>query len=84
MSKLEELLEIARIRRSLPSFQERKRIRIEADVSGRELGAAIGVSYQAIRRWETDNQPRGNDHVRAYALALRALEELVHDQEPTP
>lgn len=59
MAPEEELLKVARARRIARSG-EAKRIRRDAGVSARELGLAIGLSENAIFRWESgDRSPRG-------------------------
>lgn len=66
---------IARVRtgKALPEPAERKRIREQAGVSLRQAGAAVGVSFMAIVRWEAGAQPREPQHLLAYG---RLLDEL--------
>lgn len=71
---VDELLERVRSRRTLPAAGERRRIREAADVSQRELAAALGVSWTAIQRWEAGATPR--THLDEYAQALNALREF--------
>jgi DNA-binding transcriptional regulator YiaG len=67
----EELLAQVRSKQKLPPKKERRRIRERADVSIRELAAAIGVSHMAIVRWEAGSTPADPDHVVAYGRILR-------------
>ena len=68
---LDELLERVRSRRRLPDAAERRRIRVAAGVSQRELASALGVSWTAIQRWEQGARPR--THLEQYASALTRL-----------
>ena len=70
---LDELLERVRFRRRLPDAAERRRIRVAAGVSQRELASALGVSWTAVQRWEQGARPR--THLEEYAAALSLLEE---------
>ena len=70
---LDELLERVRSRRLLPDAAERRRIRVAAGVSQRELASALGVSWTAIQRWEQGSRPR--THLELYATALTRLHE---------
>ena len=71
---LDELLERVRSRRRLPDAAERRRIRVAAGVSQRELASALGVSWTAIQRWEQGSRPR--THLEQYATALARLLEV--------
>jgi DNA-binding XRE family transcriptional regulator len=70
---LDGLLENVRSRRQLPPSDERRRIRVEAGVSQRELARALGVSWTAVQRWEAGARPRRRDHVIEYRRALDGL-----------
>jgi DNA-binding XRE family transcriptional regulator len=72
---VDRLLEEVRSRLGLPPAKERRRIRERAGVSLRQAGAAVGVSWMAIVRWEEGSQPRNPEHAVAYG---RLLEELRH------
>ncbi len=51
-----------------------KQIRVDAGLSQAELGADVGVTYQAISRWEANERvPHGEVAVR-YLQVLRQLE----------
>lgn len=63
------------IRRDLPPPSERRALRKAAGLTTAELGAAVGVSKQAITSWENGTRtPRGMSLER-YVDALRALRE---------
>ena len=68
---VDALIEQVRSRRELPRPDERRRIRMAAGVSQRELARALGVSWTAIQRWEAGATPRS--HVAEYAEALERL-----------
>ena len=72
---IDELLERVRSRRRLPDAAERRRIRVAAGVSQRELASALGVSWTAVQRWEQGSRPR--THLEEYVAALALLEEAV-------
>ncbi|MGH2934979.1 MAG: helix-turn-helix domain-containing protein [Gaiellaceae bacterium] len=72
----EELLAQLRARRALPQAAERRRIREEAGVSLRQLGAALGASPMAVFRWENGAQPRNPIQAREYAVLLDELRSL--------
>ena len=48
-----ELLERLRAKRDLPLPEERRRIRLAAGASLRDVARELGVSHTAVRRWET-------------------------------
>jgi DNA-binding transcriptional regulator YiaG len=77
MTSGEELLARVRSRRKLPPPNERRQIRRKANVSLRELAAALGVSHMAIVRWEEGAQPADPAHVAAYRRLLDELRRLV-------
>jgi DNA-binding transcriptional regulator YiaG len=54
----EELLERLRSKRSLPPPNERRRIRLKAGATLRDVGDALGVSHSLVRHWETKGTPR--------------------------
>lgn len=68
----EELLNRLRARRQLPLPKERRRIRLEAKASLRDVATAVGVSHAAVADWERGATPQGAKRI-AYA---RLLEEL--------
>ena len=74
MSGVDELLERVRERRSLPSARERRKIRLEAGLSLRDVGAALGVSHTAVRGWERGAVPR--DQKAAYGDLLAELRRM--------
>lgn len=77
--RIEELLEAVRTRQTLPNRERRRQIRIEAGVSLREMGAALGVSHTAVRHWETAQDPR-LESVDDYRRLLDGLEEIVRER----
>jgi DNA-binding transcriptional regulator YiaG len=74
-----DLLERVRARRKLPSGAERRRIRVDAGVTLRDIATAIGVSDMAVVRWEQGSKPRNPEHIRAYADLLAELKRLGGD-----
>jgi DNA-binding transcriptional regulator YiaG len=76
MTAEDKLLVRLRSRRKLPPPDERKLIREKANVSLRELAAAVGVSHMAIVRWEEGAQPADPEHVATYGRLLDELRRL--------
>jgi transcriptional regulator with XRE-family HTH domain len=68
---VDELLERVRSRRTLPTADERRRIRQAAGVSLRDVAAALGVSHTAVASWEEGVTPR--EHRAEYAALLAEL-----------
>jgi transcriptional regulator with XRE-family HTH domain len=71
---IDELLERVRARRQLPQAEERRRIRVQAGVSLRDVANALGVSHSLVRYWEQGGMPR--EQRAAYAELLDRLEVL--------
>ena len=71
-----QLLEQVSERMTFPPPEERRRIRMEAQVSLRELADALGVSPMAVMRWEKGALPRSHQTVHEYRELLAALEAL--------
>ena len=68
-----DVVTLARERRALPPPGLRREIRRAAGISTTELAAQLGVSRQAVAKWETsDRTPRGPMLLR-YAEILRQL-----------
>lgn len=61
--------------RSLPAAPDRRRIRVEAGVSLRDVADAVGVSHSAIVAWERGMTP-SEQHLPAYADLLSRLVRL--------
>jgi transcriptional regulator with XRE-family HTH domain len=71
---VDELLEQVRSKRQLPVPEVRRRIRLAAGVSVRELAKALGVSHTAVASWEP---PEGRTPSRGLRDEYRRLlEEL--------
>jgi transcriptional regulator with XRE-family HTH domain len=68
----EELLIRLRAKRQLPLPEERRRIRVEAKASLRDVAEVCGVSHMAVHNWENGATPHGPARVAYVAL----LEEL--------
>jgi transcriptional regulator with XRE-family HTH domain len=66
-----QLLERLRAKRTLPPAAERKRIRLDAGASLRDVARELGTSATSVDRWEQGASPR--EKTAAYA---RLLEEL--------
>jgi len=76
-----ELLIRAKAASRLPTPSRRRSIRERAGATQAELATALGVSKQALERWERgDAKPRGR-HAAAYVLLLEQLEAAV-DSRP--
>jgi DNA-binding transcriptional regulator YiaG len=73
-AKKDQLLERLRATRNLPPAAERRRIRISAGATIRDLARVLGVSATAIVRWEQGSRPRM--HEAAYARLLEELKRL--------
>lgn len=72
-----ELLVRAQAASRLPTPSRRRSIREAAGATQAELATALGVSKQALERWERgEAKPRGR-HAAAYAALLELLEEAV-------
>jgi len=78
----EALLEQLWAQRKLPPAAERKRIRVAAKVSIRQLAAALGVSPMAPVRWEQGATPRDPQHLRDYADLLAEFRRLAEGGDP--
>jgi transcriptional regulator with XRE-family HTH domain len=71
---IETLLEQVRSRRQLPPPSERRAIRLQAGLSLRDIGDALGVSHVAVSRWEGGATPR--ETRAAYAQLLEELQRI--------
>jgi DNA-binding transcriptional regulator YiaG len=71
---IDELLEQVRSRRELPRPDERRRIRTAAELSLRDVAAALGVSHTAVAKWEKGSKPR--ERRLAYARLLDELKRI--------
>lgn len=69
-------------RRRLPAHAERRRIRVSAGVSLRDMADAIGVSHASVGNWERSSNPKRSDHLTAYVDLLDSLSEIL-DAYPT-
>jgi DNA-binding transcriptional regulator YiaG len=75
---IETAAALARARDSLPSPEERRRLRESAGVTVAAVAAVVGVSRAAVTRWEAgERSPRG-DHVHAYIDVLSRLKRMGH------
>jgi len=71
----EELLIRLRAKRQLPLPEERRRIRVEAKASLRDVADVCGVSHMAVHNWEHGATPQGRARV-AYQALLEELKQL--------
>ena len=78
-----ELLERLRARNGLPSAAERRRIRLEAGASIRDVAREVGVSTMSVQRWETGACEPGQA-AAAYARLLEELERIGAARRATP
>jgi DNA-binding transcriptional regulator YiaG len=70
----DELLARAQAVTRLPTPSRRRSIRERAGATQAEIAAVLGVSKQAVERWERgEAKPRGR-HAAAYVLLLEQLE----------
>ena len=81
-----DLLERLRAKRDMPLPEERRRIRLAAGASLRDVARELGVSHTAVRRWETEpSVPRGSRVPYLRLLdELRRLEEVARDSTADP
>ena len=63
-------------RRRLPSPALRKAIRADAGVPVADMARAVGVSRQAIYRWERGTRTPRGDAMRAYLAVLDELRKV--------
>jgi DNA-binding transcriptional regulator YiaG len=72
---LDEIRSRLAARRELPPPAERRALRVNAGISLRELGRALGVTAAAVHFWETGARMPRPAHLQAYLEALRLLAE---------
>ena len=64
-------------RRHLPDTEERRRLRIEAQLNLDDIAELVGVTASAVSRWERGTRtPTGSRRV-AYVAILRELDEVL-------
>jgi transcriptional regulator with XRE-family HTH domain len=69
-----ELLERLRAKRALPPAAERKRIRLEAGASLRDVARELDTSATSVIRWEQGASPGAK--TAAYARLLEELQRV--------
>lgn len=74
MSNTAALIERIRARRGLPEPVTRRAIRQRAGVSQGDIARAIGVTRQAVGRWEDGTATPRGEHLALYLELLRAME----------
>lgn len=57
----------------LPPHAERKRIRVEAGVSGFAFARVMGVSHHCLYKWEKETNPGSRELAEKYRHALDYL-----------
>jgi HTH-type transcriptional regulator/antitoxin MqsA len=71
-----ELIDRARLRRSLPDPRTRRAIRLAAGVSLAEVAEVVGVAARTIARWESgQSSPRG-EYLGRYVDLLEQLRSI--------
>ena len=76
---IEAAIERGRRKRSLPSPEERRRIREVAGLTQADLAAVIGVDRAEISRWESgERSPRVGKNLERYLNALSRLSREVY------
>ena len=76
MDQVEHVLSQARRRRGLPSHVERRRLRVRAGLSQRDVAICLGVTPAAVSRYEAgERSPRGSICDRYINLIARIIRE---------
>jgi transcriptional regulator with XRE-family HTH domain len=78
---LYDALELCRVRQMLPAPVNRRAIRERAGITQDQLAAAVGVSRQAVARWEAGLRSPRRRHLAAYSEALALLVDAVLPDE---
>jgi DNA-binding transcriptional regulator YiaG len=73
VTTLEDIRARVRARQELPPPAMRKALREAAGVSLRDAAAAVGVTYEAMRQWESGRAGPGPRNLVAYVELLRAF-----------
>lgn len=76
-AQLDEALQTAALRRSLPPPQHRRRLREAAGLTQCELSRAVEVTPSAISRWESGRRDPTGPRLARYVHALARLREAV-------
>lgn len=71
----DSLIELVRLRKSLPAPPMRRAIRQAAGISEAALAASIGVTRAAVHNWETGRRFPHGDNLRRYAEVLGQLQD---------
>jgi transcriptional regulator with XRE-family HTH domain len=79
MGTISELVERVEARRELPSPTVRRALRQAAGVSLDDVGAAVGVTGQAVRWWESGAREPNAENLRPYLEVLRAFKRAMSD-----
>ena len=69
----EELLTRVRDRRRLPSPAARKQLREQSGLSQRDFGGVLGVTREAVARWESGERHPRPANLRKYVELLDRL-----------
>lgn len=68
-----DLVELVRTRAALPSPEERRALRLNAKLTRTEIANVVGVTRQAIGKWESGARTPTGDHLRRYLMVLDAV-----------
>jgi DNA-binding XRE family transcriptional regulator len=71
------LIERLSARPTLPPPAARRALRVAAGATLEEVGRTVGVSREAIRRYENGSRTPRGAHAEAYAAVLRDFQALI-------
>lgn len=74
---MQELIDTLEARHRLPAPHECRTLRLRAGASQAEVAAEVGVSKQAVGRWESGTTQPTSRHIGPYLACLDAFRKLV-------